>query len=229
MLDSSILKDLLAKDMDLVQRLKPGFAAEDLDDENVISKGGMRRYRHKSEMVGEIAIAQKEYDEAKKRLHASKLELKRLRKEAKVASAKSNVAKIKIKALLGLMRKMIAEGQNVAEVAEEEEEQEVEESGVETLIDRKLRNIAKMIPQYNASLDEVTRLARNSAKARGEEDDDGNDNDLGEQDQYDDILREMMSIDSKTGGVGVDKNTSRTPQVDEEEAWDSLIEQMKKV
>ena len=59
MLDSSILKDLLAKDMDLVQRLKPGFAAEDLDDENVISKGGMRRYRHKSEMVGEIAIAQK--------------------------------------------------------------------------------------------------------------------------------------------------------------------------
>ena len=99
---------------------------------------------------------------------------------------------------------MIAEGQNVAEVAEEEEEQEVEESGVETLIDRKLRNIAKMIPQYNASLDEVTRLARNSAKAGVEEDDDGNDNDLGEQDQYDDILREMMSIDSKTGGVGVD-------------------------
>ena len=217
MLDSSILKDLLAKDMSLVKRLNP--ESEDLDEKNVTIKGGMRRYRHKSEMVGEIAIAQKEYDEAKKRLHASKLELKRLRREAKVASAKSNVAKIKIKALLGLMRKMIAEGQNVRDVAEEEEEEE--ESGVESLIDRKLRNIAKMIPQYNASLDEVTKLARNSAMAREEENGGGA---AGEQDQYDDILREMMSIDTKTNNSsGVRSND------DEEDAWDSLIEQMKKV
>ena len=169
--------------------------------------------------MGEIAIAQKEYDEAKKRLHASKLELKRLRREAKVASAKSNVAKIKIKALLGLMRKMIAEGQNVRDVAEEEEEEE--ERGVESLIDRKLRNIAKMIPQYNASLDEVTKLARNSAMAREEENGGGA---AGEQDQYDDILREMMSIDTKTNNSsGVRSNEA------EEDAWDSLIEQMKKV
>ena len=65
------------------------------------------------------------------------------------------MAKIKIKALLGLMRKMIAEGQNVRDVAEEEERGG---EGVESLIDRGLRNIAKMIPQYNASLDEVTKL-----------------------------------------------------------------------
>jgi hypothetical protein len=117
------------------------------------------------------------------------------------------------------MRKMIAEGQNVRDVAEEEEEEE--ESGVESLIDRKLRNIAKMIPQYNASLDEVTKLARNSAMAR-EEDVDG----FGEQDQYDDILREMMSIDTKTGGG--DSSVVRSNE-DEEDAWDSLIEQMKKV
>ena len=142
-----------------------------------------------------------------------------MRREAKVASAKSNVAKIKIKALLGLMRKMIAEGQNVRDVAEEEEEEE--ESGVESLIDRKLRNIAKMIPQYNASLDEVTKLARNSAMAREEENGGGA---AGEQDQYDDILREMMSIDTKTNNSsGVRSNE------DEEDAWDSLIEQMKKV
>ena len=67
MLDNSILKDLLARDMDLVKRAK-NHRVEIDDEDNPIVKGGMRRYRHKSEMVGEIAIAQKDYDEAKRRL-----------------------------------------------------------------------------------------------------------------------------------------------------------------
>jgi len=225
MLDSSILKDLLAKDMDLVKKMSNNNIDE-MDDNSTRIKGGMRRYRHKSEMVGEIAMAQKEYDEAKRRLHASKLELNKLRREAKVASAKSNVAKIKIKALLGVMRKMIAEGQSNEE--EEEEEGVVEEEdtgGVETLIDRKLRNIAKMIPQYNASLDEVTKLARDAAVSQEVDVDNHGDN----QNQYDDILREMMSIDSKTTASNNKRVGGGVDEIGDDEAWDSLIERMKSV
>ena len=77
MLDSSILKDLLAKDMSLVKRLNP--EVEDLDEKNVTIKGGMRRYRHKSEMVGEIAIAQKNR-RSEEATSSLKLELKAIEK-----------------------------------------------------------------------------------------------------------------------------------------------------
>lgn len=76
-----------------------------------------------------------------------------------MASAKANVAKIKIKALLVLMRKIISESGGSSSFRQDSSSDDPD-GDIGNLIENKLSNIAKMIPQYNASLDEVTKLAK---------------------------------------------------------------------
>ena len=71
MLDDSMLQDLLAKDLDLMHRSKPSSEKKKKSS----FPRGVRTYRHKSDMIGDIKSAKEKYENAKRRLVESESEL----------------------------------------------------------------------------------------------------------------------------------------------------------
>eukprot|EP00940_MAST-03C_sp_MAST-3C-sp2_P002376 g2376.t1 len=207
MLDDSMLKELLAKDLETLSSTKSSKSKSRYHP-SIASNQTMRTYRHKSEMIGDVADAKKEYERAKVRLQKSEAELERLQREAKLASAKANVAKIKIKALLALMKKMISQS-----TKSDDGKSRASADGVGNLIEEKLQNIAGMIPQYNASLDEVTRLAKSALRSSAD-------------DNKEDSSNAVRSCEETSVPPSVGKASPRNRDLSDEGAWDSLIEKI---
>lgn len=263
MLDSSKLRELLVKDQTNASRKKlaqpkaspskQALAIRKPASTKLVfgtKRRNMRTYRHKSEMVGDIVKAQKDYEDTKKQLNNSEIELEELKRQAKVASAKASVAKIKIKALLVLMRKMIAYSVNSDSDGSKllfEPEAKNAGDGVSHIIEAKLHNIATMIPQYNASLQEATELASRASRLSGSMTGNG---EMLPQQQYDQVLQRLMrmeasSTDASPGlaraiapsamdppsfgeAFGEPEASSKAPPstqlpYNEEEAWNNLI------
>jgi len=230
LLDTSKLRELLVKDM-ATSKKKSSYAKASPSKQAIVprkapvaptttklvfgaTRRNMRTYRHKSEMVGDIVKAQKEYEDTKKKLHNSELELEELKRQAKVASAKASVAKIKIKALLVLMRKMIAYSVNSDSdgskllFESEAKNNSGGEDGVSRIIEAKLHNIATMIPQYNASLREARELAAQASAVTGDASGSG---ELLPQQQYDEVLQRLMRMEVGTNSASPSASSAYTP------------------
>ena len=114
-----------------------------------------------------------------------------------------------IKALLALMRKMIAHSGS----APSGKSHVLANDDVSALVEEKLRNISSMIPQYNASLEQVTRLAKDAAEtstaATGGS------------------AASPISRASLSSGNGITTETKREDSMGNDEgAWDSLVQKI---
>eukprot|EP00941_MAST-03F_sp_MAST-3F-sp1_P000704 g704.t1 len=172
-----------------------------------------RQYRHKSDMKNDVTRAAREYEICRQKCEESEKELEAVQQEAKLAVENANIAKIKVKSLLILMRKMVAlsvsgrEGTNNSVVLDSMKGMDGGMDGgsgdaVESLIEEKLNNISKILPEYNKALDSMSAFAQQAADnptsqnsqekmkptTGGGESSEGNES-------YDDILNRLMQLD----------------------------------
>lgn len=121
-----------------------------------------RQYRHKRDMVNDIKSYAQEYEICRLRCARKDSKLVALQTEAKNASAKATMAKVKVKSLVTLIRKMISHSIHMRECSNSTSTSKHEEyngSGHSDLVEEGLDRISSILPEYTRAIEDIGKLA----------------------------------------------------------------------